>query len=440
MSNAITGQITKIITSRRLLNLRRNKAEKQRQKRSQPHRVTVYLRINDAYSYLLLQVLAPLAKRFPLEYEFRTVLELQSDMYPAPALWDNNAFIDGQYLAPRYQLRFPEQKPSHSAEQDRAFTAQLLHWELQPGYLDNALALFDAYWHNNDTQAEALIDQRIVDHHECYQQHRQANETLLQTNGHYLSGMLHYGGEWYWGLDRLEHLEQRLNDLGLAGAEGKRIDYNLSHRDFCQSPAAKQASSIPLVIYWSARSPYSYLGLVRARQLAKHYQVPLEIKPVLPMVMRRMQVPKTKRFYILLDVKREAEKVDLDFGIIADPLGRGVERCYALFELATEKGLAAEFCESFARGVWAEGIRSDTDAGLKQLVERAGINWAEAKPLLNDQSWRAWAQSNLVDMYGEGLWGVPSFTYGDLRLFGQDRLDCIEREIIKKGAEAPKDE
>ena len=37
--------------------------------------------------------------------------------------------------------------------------------------------------------------------------------------GHYLGGTLYYGGEWYWGLDRLHFLEDRLTQLG-ARKEG----------------------------------------------------------------------------------------------------------------------------------------------------------------------------------------------------------------------------
>lgn len=40
-------------------------------------------------------------------------------------------------------------------------------------------------------------------------------DRLRQSLGHYLSAMLYYGGEWYWGIDRLHHLETRLQALGL---------------------------------------------------------------------------------------------------------------------------------------------------------------------------------------------------------------------------------
>jgi 2-hydroxychromene-2-carboxylate isomerase len=434
MSNSIAPHVTRLITSPGLQRLQRRIAEKRRVRKKHPHLVTVYLRINDPYSYVLLQVLDQLASRYPLHYDFRTVLKLQQDMYPAPELWEKNAIVDGGHLAGLYNLQFPPKKPQSTPQRDARVTAQLLHWELQPGYLGNALSLFEAYWQADDVTLDALIDPRIASHVECYQHHLQANENLLKSNGHYLSAMLHYSGEWYWGLDRLEHLEHRLNAMGLGGVGGADVHFNRGYQHFCRQMKPenipKTDSQKAIELYWSLRSPYSYIGLVRGRQLAGHYHVPLVVKPVLPMVMRRMQVPRAKRFYIIGDVKREADKYGIDFGFIADPLGAGVERCYALYEFAQSAGVGVEFLESYARGVWAEGIRSDTDAGLQQLVERVGLDWQQARGLLKEDSWRLWVQENMAQLYGNDLWGVPSFTYGDVKVFGQDRMDCIEGAIV----------
>lgn len=442
MINSMKPRIIQLITSQWLRNLRRRRAEKRRLANQQEHRITVYLRLNDAHSYLLLQVLEPFAQRYPVSFDFRTVLNLQEDMYPAPTLWQSNAFADGTHLAQLYNLRFPNQPPQASAENTMQLTAQLLHWELQPGYLENALQLFDAYWQGQNDSLAKIVDSNISAHKDCYRDHLQANEAQLKQQGHYLSGMLHYGGEWYWGINRLEHLEQRLNEMGLQQDQSSAIVFDKSHRDFCsQSLKASRdedgaAEVKGITMYWSMRSPYSYLALVRGRQLANHYQVPLEVKPVLPMVMRRMQVPKAKSGYILTDVKREADKYGLPFGRIADPLGAGVERCYALFAYAQSCGLGLSFLQSCAQGVWSEGILSESDAGLQQLVERAGLDWGQARPLLKDDSWRLWAQDNLAELYGHDLWGVPSLVYGQavdsqIKVFGQDRLDRIEQGIIK---------
>jgi len=435
MSSAIVPHIAKALTSSKLLNLKRALAEKKRMRKKQPHLVTVYLRINDPYSYLLLQVLDQLKMRYPIKYDFRTVFNLQQEMYPAPELWEKNAFNDGAYLSELYELEFPQQRPETTPERDAQLTAQLLHWELQPGYLANALQLFHAYWQQDPAKIDTLVSSAIPDHVECYQHHLAENETMLKDMGHYLSAMLHYGGEWYWGLDRLEHLERRFNDMGLDQTGSSHVYFNRGYREFCaqMSPAQiiKTTSDTPIEIFWSIRSPYSYVGLLRAKQLANYYQVPLVVKPVLPMVMRRMKVPKSKRFYIAMDTKREADKYDIDFGFIADPLGDGVERCYALYEFAKSEGKGVEYLESYARGVWAEGIRSDTDKGLQKIVERVGLNWQQAKPQLQDDSWRIWVQQNLAEIYQNDLWGVPSFKYGEVKVFGQDRIDCIERAIVR---------
>ena len=439
MSSAVVPHLANIMFSSKMLKLKRALSEQKRKYNKQPHVVTVYLNITDAYSYLLLQVLAQFQTRFAIEFEFRCVLNKQAQMFPAPALWDKNALNDGVYLANLYGLDFPSALPQHSNEMATAATAQLLHWELQPGFLLNALTIFKTYWHEDETELVKLITPAIAKHDECYDHHLLNNENLLKANGHYLSAMLHYGGEWYWGLDRLQYLERRLNDLKLnLGAS--QLKFNLAQKHFCQQ-LNSQATGIahkknlnqqPIEMFWSIRSPYSYIALARVRQLAQHYQVPLVVKPVLPMVMRRMQVPNNKKTYISLDAKREANLCNLKFGKIADPLGAGVERCYALFYYAQTQEKGLEYLESYARGVWSEGIQSDTDKGLKKIVERAGLNWQTAKTLLADNNWRNWAQSNLAELYGNDLWGVPSFKYGHICLFGQDRIDALEKAIVKR--------
>ncbi len=442
MSSAVVPYIANMLFSTRLLKLKRAFQERKRKRHQQGHIITVYLCINDAYSYLLMQVLAEFQGRYGVEFDFRCVLNKQPEMYPAPKLWDKNAFNDGKYLSSLYNLDFPTQLPDTTSLLDEQITAQLLHWELEPGFFDKALPLFKHYWQGNNIEIRKILNPAVTSHTECYQHHLLANESLLKKNGHYLSAMLHYGGEWYWGLDRLQYLEKRLNDLGISES-ASLIKYNLGHKNFCQQlsePSIQEAidkglNKTEIEMYWSIRSPYSYIALLRAKELALYYGVSLIIKPVLPMVMRRMQAPNAKKFYISLDTKREAKQMGINFGLIADPLGKGVERCYALYGYAQAQGKGIEFLESYARGVWAEGIRSDTNKGLKEIVERTGLNWQEARGLLSDNSWRNWAQDNLAQLYGEDMWGVPSFKYGNLKVFGQDRINCIERAIAQRFSE-----
>jgi 2-hydroxychromene-2-carboxylate isomerase len=385
---------------------------------------------------VLIQVLKQLQSRYNIEYDFRTVLNLQSDMYPALGLWNENALRDGKYLANLYELYFPEdtsKKPDFSETENMKITAQLLHWELQPGYLDRAQLLFSAYWQNDKNKVTSLLDKNVTSNVECYGHHLSANQAMLKRCGHYLTGMLHYGNEWYWGLDRLQYLEQRLNDLNVNKVE-KQVSFNLSQLNFCQhvTPQKIAISSHnlkPIIMYWSLRSPYSYLAIIRATQLAKHYKTKLVIKPVLPMVMRRMSVPKDKTSYIARDVKRESLLYGIEFGRIADPLGAGVERCYSVYQYALSKGKGNELLQAWATSVWSQGIDSATDSGVKKIIEKVGLPWDQVKPLLGNSDWRVWAQENLAELYGQNLWGVPSLIYGGCKAFGQDRIDMIESAI-----------
>jgi 2-hydroxychromene-2-carboxylate isomerase len=430
--------IAKIITSDLLLAFKRFWLEQKRKITHKPHLITVYLRINDPYSYLLLQVLDKFKQDFAIEYQFSIILNLQDEMYPEAQMWQKNSLVDGCYLADLYQLSFPS---SHSLTteinslfSDEIITVQLVKWQPDAEFITKALSLFHAYWQKDNTQLSSLLEPSTKQNPHQYLHQLKKNEEQLKQKGHYLSATLFYGGEWYWGLDRLVHLERRLQALNLAKSADRALYFTKSYQHFCSTKIDKKPSSLTqgtdIVMYWSLRSPYSYLALIRVIKLANHYQKKLVIKPVLPMVMRNLPVPKAKRFYIALDAKREANKYGIDFGFIADPLGKGVERCYALFDYAKSQEKEIDFLASYARGVWAEGIRSETDKGLKVIVERCGLDWQQAKILLSNNKWENWAEENLTELYQHNLWGVPSFIYQDTVVFGQDRLDCIEKAIL----------
>ena len=261
-------------------------------------------------------------------------------------------------------------------------------------------------------------------------QHLVKNQNKLKALGHYYPAMLHYGGEWYWGIDRLDHLERRLNKLGLSGSP--EVKYDLQTHAFCSGTRAGNDGEVPLEIFFSARSPYSYLGLLQAAKLAKHYGVQLNVKLVLPMMMRGMFVPDTKKMYIFRDTKREAKKRGIEYGFVADPLGEAVENCYSLYPYAEKQGKGVEFLVSFSQAVNSRGVRADQEKGLQIIVEDCGLNWQEAKEYLSDDSWRERVERNFDELQSLGLWGVPCFRYGELVTWGQDRMWLLEGAIRGK--------
>ena len=150
------------------------------------------------------------------------------------------------------------------------------------------------------------------------------------------------------------------------------------------------------------------------------------------MVMRGLPVPPMKSRYFTLDTAREARRVGVPFGRIADPVGTPVERGYSLLPWAVHQGRGFEFCMSFMRGVWSEGIDAGSDPGLRRIVERAGLRWADARPLIGNDDWREEAEANRLEMIELGLWGVPCFRVDDVSVWGQDRMWVIEDALIAR--------
>ena len=251
----------------------------------------------------------------------------------------------------------------------------------------------------------------------------QADERL-EAFGHYQGGMLYYGDEWYWGLDRLHYLEVRLSALGLRKE---------ASTDFIYAPPIVPSgmgnTGAELHWYVSFRSPYSAIVRDRVKALTDAYGATLKLRFVLPMVMRGLPVSPLKKKYIPRDTAREAHRLSIKFGRICDPVGKPVELAYSLLPWAREQGRDYEYAQSWLSGVWAEGIDAGNKRGLRKIVERAGLDWADAKTILGTETWRAEAEANRVEMMNYGIWGVPSFRIGDTITWGQDRLWVIEDKL-----------
>jgi 2-hydroxychromene-2-carboxylate isomerase len=387
----------------------------------------VFINPRDPFGLPLLQALVQLKERYRVRFQLHTVWRLDDDMFPEPALWQAWAQQDATRLSSLYDFTPPDRPdPPAQAELETA-TVRLLAAEANPRALSEALEVFRELWAFKTSGSTNGLPEaaRLAE-----------NEAMLRRLGHYQGSMVWYLGQWFWVVDRLDHFEQCLIRQWRNHNAADQILFNRTWaelgRDAHPVPADHPAAQVPLEVFFSIRSPYSYLGLERAVQLANAWRIPLRLRPVLPMLMRGQSVPDAKKWYIFHDTKREANKLGIPYGFVADPLGPGVERCYALFDYARSQGRKIDYMRSYARAVNAEGIRSETDAGLKQIVERAGLDWQKARMHLNDESWRDWAEDNRLAMYECGLWGVPSFRYGAVSCWGQDRLWIIDQAIKKK--------
>jgi 2-hydroxychromene-2-carboxylate isomerase len=427
----ISPWVTPYLTSDARLIRNRRREEKRRQNVGERHTVRYFHQTDDPYSALAAQFLAQFAERYDVV--------LEPVLVPRPPDWaapERERLVvhsrkDAAQIASHLGLEFSDTGDQPNAALLAA--AQQIHARSIDSacFAATASAVDAALWHHRIDELERIAAQ--VGKRPPYVTRTMLDRGNAQRDslGHYLGATFHYGGEWYWGIDRLHFLEQRLYELGLYTGPKP-------FTPLCEPPALRliaagtpQPETPPLEFFVSLRSPYSYLAVERTIALAKHYGLVLRIRYVLPMVMRGLPVPAKKRGYITFDCKREANRLGLPFGKIADPLGRPVERGVAVLQHAIDEGRGSEFLTSFMRGVWAEGIDVDTNRGLRKVIERAGLEWTGALRALENSQWRDIAESNRSAMFAESIWGVPSFRFGSFATWGQDRLWLLESRIIE---------
>jgi 2-hydroxychromene-2-carboxylate isomerase len=256
---------------------------------------------------------------------------------------------------------------------------------------------------------------------------------LLAKSGHYDAATMFYGGEWYWGVDRLHYLCARLDTLGVRRADAPAPTLpsmqQISQISLPVSPPTAARDLPALDFFFSFRSPYSYLAMQRVTALADAFGLTLNMRPVLPMVTRGLQMPQKKLIYILQDTAREAETLGIPFGKFADPVGAGVKRCIATYFYAVSEKKGREFLRHATEAIWSLGVDVATDKGLRKVTGRTGLFWPDVKAAIEDAAWRSIVDENRESMMESGVWGVPTLRLGEYTIWGQDRIWLLVRHI-----------
>jgi len=410
--------------------MQRSVSEMRRKLTRQPHVVSAFLQLDDPYSYLLALYLPDLASHYDIELRVYLSQALGEGYQAAPEMLAEYSAVDAQRMARELGVPFLDKGAAPPVEHRRALLDYLGACAGSEDFLAEFSQVLEAYWRGDNEAAARRADAGGAGQGDKVIAESQALQKRL---GHYNSGMLHYGGEWYWGVDRLHYLSARLDGLGLARADSANARL-ASIRQAMQvslpvrPPAAAKALP-PLELFVSFRSPYSYLILRRAFEIADAFGLELRLRPVLPMVMRGMQVPRAKLLYIAKDTVREADRRGLPFGKVADPVGEGVERCLAVFLYAESEHKARDFLLNAGTAIWSEAVDVATDKGMRKVTGRTGLFWPDVVAAMKSGEWRAQMEENRESMMASGSWGVPTMRLGDDVFWGQDRDWLLVRHI-----------
>ncbi|MBB6543707.1 DsbA family protein [Thalassotalea piscium] len=380
--------------------------------------IEVYLALNDPHSYMLIQALAELEQRFTIKFCLFLVYESRVSVSVEPKIWRQWAINDANVIAQQYGFTTINVIPSANA----LFTGQQL-WQMECKDIKSAVNVFHQTWKNNFERyynvSTPVINFQIK------------NQQRLYAKGHYSPASLCFLGEWFVGVDRLSHIETKLAALGFSKNIASNRRYNANMLIFKQGEnQQRKTNSPPIEMFLSLRSPYSFIGFYKIKKLCEYYQVPLVLKPILPLVMRNVPVPKRKKKYIYTDAHREAVDGGIPYCSFVDPIGQGVIKCFQLFAYAQAQGKSLAFIQAVFDAIYINNIDVAITNNLINLCKAIELDYQAALEYGLANDWQQWSDENQMALDKLGFWGVPCFRYGDVAYWGQDRLAEIEKAVI----------
>jgi 2-hydroxychromene-2-carboxylate isomerase len=204
-----------------------------------------------------------------------------------------------------------------------------------------------------------------------------------------------------------------------------------------------------LDVFWSFRSPYSWLATPRLVDIERSYAVDFRFRPVRPLAMRESDFFERNRPqwfpYLFKDIFREGERLgvpilpprpdpiemDMATGKVAKNQPK-MERLMPLALAAVEAGKGLAFAHAMGRQIWAGTENWHEDAHLDAAAREAGTSLAALEKATREKA--ALLAERLAGNETEQLkhhWGVPLMVLDDEPFFGQDRLDSLTWRMDK---------
>ena len=206
-------------------------------------------------------------------------------------------------------------------------------------------------------------------------------------------------------------------------------------------------------LFFSFRSPYSYLALPKTLKMVADYDVTVNLRPVYPLAVRvpgffKRADPRFAR-YIVLDSSRVAKHENIPFRfprpdpILQDMTTLDVAENQPYIHRLTRLGAAAQlegrslaFTDAISRVLWDGSVKGWNEGDhLARAATAAGFEFAamdaaiEADPDRYEQV----IVENEKAHAASGHWGVPTFVFENEPFFGQDRSDLLIWRMQSKG-------
>lgn len=206
-------------------------------------------------------------------------------------------------------------------------------------------------------------------------------------------------------------------------------------------------------LFWSFRSPYSYIVVPKLLELERDWDAKVNVRPVLPIAVRQpdffANADPLWTTYLMRDCVRSAEfaglplrwprpdPVVMDYATRTYPKEQPyIHRLTRLGALAAERGFGLALLHAVSHLIWS----GETDGWhegdhLARAVAEAGGELAEMDAVQEAEAERldAVIKANEADQRLGGHYGVPLMVYDGEPFFGQDRYDQLVWRMEQKG-------
>jgi 2-hydroxychromene-2-carboxylate isomerase len=208
-------------------------------------------------------------------------------------------------------------------------------------------------------------------------------------------------------------------------------------------------------VFWSFRSPYSYLATGRLVDLERRYHLEFGARPVLPLAVREpdffQRVNPLWPGYLLRDTARVAEHLGIDYRwpnpdpVVQTPQGGRlvtapeqpyIHRLTRLGVIAAENGRGLPFIDEVSRLLWGGKVDGWHEGNhLADATARAGLDLTQLDATAEREADRpdAAIAQNQKDLEAAGHWGVPTLVFEGEPFFGQDRIELLIWRMEKRG-------
>ena len=195
-------------------------------------------------------------------------------------------------------------------------------------------------------------------------------------------------------------------------------------------------------LYWSFRSPYSWLAIDRYRSMVETYDLAIDLKPVYPLAIRQPDFFERNHLnwlsYTFRDVARLAQFHNIPLAaprpdpIVQDMATRRIaaeqpyiHRLVRLGQAAARRERSLAFCAEVAQLIWGGTANWHEGDHLAGAAARAGLDLAEldAEAVSDAAALDAELAANQTALEAAGHWGVPTLVFRSEPFFGQDRID-----------------